>query len=336
MTRARSWSFSLSGEEVTVTGARISSGIGRTQGCARWGAGVIGEDGGDDTRWLFPFWDAVTSTEGAGAGAIAACWAALRAARLLFKRLIWIPIAWKALLTPLVTSAMERSMSKISAISSQAINQIKAPGAPNQRVSVVRRKLPIAPPPIWSWAGSLLASSWNHANRLNRKSTIPISRAGAILEKFSRFLRSKSQTLPKISKNGKRYAPQPIPLYNTPAHQFGKVPALEVNKLINVRMAMTRRIIPKILYFWSWVSLKTGCEVVAFFGVGLREVLWEVFAGVDLCVDERLEDPVPLLVVFLLVLLVDLARPAISSPPNEMCNRIIAWRLLDAAELLKR
>ena len=89
-------------------------------------------------------------------------------------------------------------------------------------------------------------------------------------------------------------------------------------------MAMTRRIIPKIVYFWSWVSLKIGCEVVAFFGVGLREVLWEVFAGVDLCVDERLEDLVPLLVVFLLVLLVDLARPAISSPPNEMCNRIIA------------
>ena len=50
----------------------------------------------------------------------------------------------------------------------------------------------------------------------------------------------------------------------------------------------------------------------------------EVLAGVDLRVDERLEDLVPLLLVFLLVLLVDLARPAISFPPNEICDRIIA------------
>ena len=149
-------------------------------------------------------------------------------------------------------------------------------------------------------------------------------RAGAILENFSCFRRKRNQALPKSNKMGKRYAPQPIPLYKTPAHQFGKVPALEVNKLTSVRMAMTRRVIPEILYFWSLVSVKTGCEVVAVFGVGLREVEREDLAGVDLRVDERLEDLVPLLLVFLLVLLVDLARPAISSPPNEICNRIIA------------
>ena len=87
---------------------------------------------------------------------------------------------------------------------------------------------------------------------------------------------------------------------------------------------MTRRVTPEILYFWSLVSVKTGCEVVAVFGVGLREVERVDLAGVDLRVDERLEDLVPLLLVFLWVLLVDLARPAISSPPNEICNRIIA------------
>jgi hypothetical protein len=58
--------------------------------------------------------------------------------------------------------------------------------------------------------------------------------------------------------------------------------------------------------------------------VDLREVVREDLAGVDLRIDDRLEDPLPLLLVFLLVLLVDLARPAISSPPNEICNRIIA------------